>query len=806
MSELPQIPQRPVRLTASMPLPKDDSDGFSGSEDESDDDEGRVSLQDLTSKKIDIPEGIPAVPKRPTKALETRQSVTPVPSIPRRPIKSATPETIISEPVSPSLPAVPLRPSKRSSSDESVVSAVASRSPRSSVHDVDIRQVNDTDLPHEPSMEDVQKTIPATIQEPEREESAEPEGEAEAEKAETVLSGQDEVPRVPARPSRGAVKPITIDTDISAFKPDADLTDELTPQNTAVCTDKVEADEFDFSTDHVPGYVKEEHDSGTDVDEASDVQRIERNEDIQVLDTSSHKEYANQAELPTEVTDVKVETEELETETSGKFEDKSEIALEEAGSPKDVEEKIEATRQLEDGPEIPKELAEKAVTSKDTETAPKDVEENTTPVPVIPKRPRKAVSSPLDAPKPEEVATHNKISEVLQKKKAPPPIKPKKPSSKIAAFQQMFGASSEKAPPLVPSRPMKVNLIRSSTADSLPGSIDEEASSVEEKTQTQRAVPGMPNRLASSRVNFAKNLNGMIGMALPGMVPAEALAFQPDESEETKECDQEEVPVSKDLRKGRAKGPRGRKLPTSAVEPVVEAKNKYSIVVADLWSVGLSEKQTEELPTGTVLSENRKAPESSVKDVAESTSKESEAVHSADPEGGFSSAENVEMAKVEKETIDEPLERSIAEDTNSETPLSLSDFADVGEHTPLHDTLGEGPSKTVEPEIGGADEAEATAPIGHNETFETHAKATKADDTSAQAINLDFSTDSKPSEPIPKTEEVHDASNSTDSVATDSVLNILGEHALYSLEDILSETLDTVSSDDKGADATQTLE
>ncbi|KAL7663662.1 hypothetical protein ABC855_g3465 [[Candida] zeylanoides] len=122
--------------------------------------------------------------------------------------------------------------------------------------------------------------------------------------------------------------------------------------------------------------------------------------------------------------------------------------------------------------------------------------------------------------------------------KAPPP-KPKKLSSKIAAFQEMFS----QAPPPVEAAP---------------------------------SVPKRPSRLSSDKVKFGNSLQGMVGrgVAMPGMVDPAQLKAGASEAEG----------VASDVRKGRAKGPRKR-LPAAIKDAKLATSERFEVVIEDLWEV-----------------------------------------------------------------------------------------------------------------------------------------------------------------------------------------------------------------------------
>lgn len=140
-------------------------------------------------------------------------------------------------------------------------------------------------------------------------------------------------------------------------------------------------------------------------------------------------------------------------------------------------------------------------------------------------------------------------------KKAPPP-KPKKLSSKIAAFQQMFNQEPPQKP-ILPKRPS------------------------EERT-----------KLSSDRSDFAASLLSMMGrgVALPGMAQPELMkkisaAETPDEGSQSTETDSTNSVGAATVR--RTRGPRGKRLPKLIQESKVEVKSRFTIHLADLWEVDI---------------------------------------------------------------------------------------------------------------------------------------------------------------------------------------------------------------------------
>ena len=146
------------------------------------------------------------------------------------------------------------------------------------------------------------------------------------------------------------------------------------------------------------------------------------------------------------------------------------------------------------------------------------------------------------------------------KPKAPP--KPKKLSSKIAAFQQMF--NQETAPP------------RNSGTSKSTSKPDLETKNSENKE--------VPSRLSTDKMKFAQSLQGMMGkgIAMPGMVNPNF--HQKIDTEEIESPDKEVKILN--MKRGIAKGPRGKKLPKSLKNPVnVEVTPRFNSFVLTIWEL-----------------------------------------------------------------------------------------------------------------------------------------------------------------------------------------------------------------------------
>lgn len=173
-------------------------------------------------------------------------------------------------------------------------------------------------------------------------------------------------------------------------------------------------------------------------------------------------------------------------------------------------------------------------------------------LPTVPaSRPKPSI--PSHRPKPKSISSNDSATSDKR-----PPRVPKKPSSKIAAFQQMLEKQQQEQ--MSNFMPVK-------------------------KTNSEN----VPKKLGA----FAANLNGMIGMGLPGMTggidPVAALRARKAELdgsdlEAQTELANNSEPKS-DMRRARGKGPK-RKAPSSIKKVEIKSALDRQIWVQDIWSFG----------------------------------------------------------------------------------------------------------------------------------------------------------------------------------------------------------------------------
>lgn len=274
----------------------------------------------------------------------------------------------------------------------------------------------------------------------------------------------------------------------------------------------------------------------------------------------SAEELAEPIVEPTLEPELETETEPVESSTN----DESEASSSTNTPPQVVEELIDSVSNTE---------------STGFQTAPTSsavpAEKSVVEEPAIPKtRPtisRKATETTS------ELSTEEENNETITKK--PPPRVPKKPSSKIAAFQQMLEQQQQQDMGNLmkskgPQIPMKRPTIKPPSSAS----------------ESDEPKSGPPSRVNSK---FTQNLNGLFGgVPMPGMAlgndPISALKAQRKSATDEVDATESEEKVS-DVRRGRGRGPRGRKLPTNVKDKVevnddTLGNNSREINVNNVWS------------------------------------------------------------------------------------------------------------------------------------------------------------------------------------------------------------------------------
>ncbi|ANZ76719.1 BA75_03372T0 [Komagataella pastoris] len=155
----------------------------------------------------------------------------------------------------------------------------------------------------------------------------------------------------------------------------------------------------------------------------------------------------------------------------------------------------------------------------------------------------------------------------------------KKPSSKIAAFQQMFENRQQNTNASLRSEKNFEHPPKATATDH------------NQPKPFEQAYAHAKD--ANLNAQFIKNLNGMIGMALPGMVvpgvsTESSVDMEAPESESKHDyagSSFSEVLPLKNTLTGRIKGPRGKRLPRNVTEPFEKPKSCFELFIEDIWQL-----------------------------------------------------------------------------------------------------------------------------------------------------------------------------------------------------------------------------
>lgn len=305
-------------------------------------------------------------------------------------------------------------------------------------------------------------------------------------------------------------------------------------------------------------------------------------------------------------------------------------------APKEEAPKEEAPKEEAPKEEAPEEkAATKEIKAEDESTATK--------MPIIPLRPNKpkrldSSVSELDSKSSPAIPSRPVKPATKEKPKAPPP-KPKKLSSKIAAFQLMFNQEPSEA------------------------------------AKEEKSSPEKRGKLSFEKTNFAANLQNMMGagIALPGMANPELLKkLAPAELESEpseKKADEAPQPTSR-----RAKGPRGKRLPKSIQESKITIEPRFKFSSGLLWELDFS-KANAEGPTEGVTE-----PREDIKEELLAASQEPLTGMPLDSEDSLK--KDVEEPESTKETQEFSIPIS---ESSAEQPESVDDLPSLQETQPAID-------------------------------------------------------------------------------------------------------------------------
>ncbi|KAL3232972.1 Altered inheritance of mitochondria protein 21 [Nakaseomyces bracarensis] len=223
------------------------------------------------------------------------------------------------------------------------------------------------------------------------------------------------------------------------------------------------------------------------------------------------------------------------------------------------------------------------------------------------------------------------------KKRGPPPV-PKKPSSRIAAFQEMLQKQQEK----------------------------QFEKPIPEDDDSNESIPKN-----EARSKFVNNLNGLF--ALPGMVPggvpppALAKKIQDPQTRPKDDSDRKATSGLSDVRHGRARGPRGRKLPSkvSATEKVEVKEVGNDIEVFTTWRLKIGNTDEKDDYTGDDIDFRDQD------NIVESAEKEMEHQEEMEMERellAMTDGENTNVSSDNGSTPEPEVPETSAVDDSSETP------------------------------------------------------------------------------------------------------------------------------------------
>ena len=518
------------------------------------------TLGSATSTKETPKDSQPFVPPRPmrTSASHEQEAAIREPHIPDRPVKVAQESETMSEVE----PKVPSRPSRRPETSESPVASEGST------------VGNEIPVPPRPHHE-VNKA------ESHEESSLQPEQD-------NKQPGKNELPE----------ETQSVDDSMAPFLKDQDesqIVEPLMPKRPVRRTTE------DIATPSIPLRPRKAATSGDLLASKRPVQETAASEEVQaeepiddMLDAGREEEEGID-DTPVEALDVMVPVSgspEPVVEEQVPITDETEKDVTVAGS--------EADETVEETPgdvakvnaaaveETPVDVGTTAATPADPEPQAEDTKETPSTEPV-------AETSSSDAKEPPSSSDAKEpLPSVPSRlaKKGPPPV-PKKPSSKIAAFHQML------------QRQQMKNLGMDETPAESPREFqsDSPASTGSDTREQSRDQPPVapskrPQPALHNNINGMFALPGMIPGMLPGMVPGGVLPPSLSKKLGISTPDQDNSDTSKpqgalsDVRQRRARGPRGRKLPTkiSKIEKVVDTSGANDIEMFSTWTITVTPK------------------------------------------------------------------------------------------------------------------------------------------------------------------------------------------------------------------------
>ncbi|KAF3990177.1 hypothetical protein FT663_02188 [Candidozyma haemuli var. vulneris] len=445
--------------------------------------------------------------------------------------------------------------------------------------------------------------------------------------------------------------------------------------------------------------------------------------------------------------------------------------------PKAVEKPVEEESKSSEEPAFKEEpvkeepVKEEPVKEEPSKESPQKVEEETSKesvpkMPIIPSRPSKpGKPKKLDSGS-ESQASESRSSPVIpsrppkpatkEKPKAPPP-KPKKLSSKIAAFQQMFNQEPAEAP-----------------------------------KEQEKSAPEKRGKLSSDKTNFAANLQNMMGagIALPGMANPEMLKkFAPAEPEQEASENKEDAAPKAPAR--RAKGPRGKKLPKSIQESKVTIEPRFKFSYGNLWELDfkapVAEDKPEELATQAEETEEI-SPKTSEPVVTDTGLEAQEKETSTEKGFAIPVLDDSADAPVKEEDVEQlPSLQETQPPLDEEEELSKVEQATK---VPLGGSTNKGPLNDVQSDVEPDYEIINKEKVSQNETPKTNTSGTEEfdDDSGFEEAREAFSSPKPLADVTGKFEDAEE---------TESNPTELAEEQLRELSEYMSRDKPTPPEDDE---------
>ncbi|KAK7202400.1 hypothetical protein BZA70DRAFT_292294 [Myxozyma melibiosi] len=369
----------------------------------------------------------------------------------------------------------------------------------------------------------------------------------------------------------------------------------------------------------------------------------------------------------------------------------------------------------------------------------------------------------------ESAAAHEDKAKSVDPKDVVPPVEETRvPAAEEQASSPLPQPEAPKRPsiparPGVPRRPPRPSTQRSgsggssSSSSAVPVKSPTEESAPAPQPKPKPAPPARPNKLSGIRAAFAKDLESRLGKngPMPMMMPrppgapissrsvgeSEAAGATEERPEETKSKGKETK--LEDARKSRARGPRGRKLPTPAV--VLPSGWGFSSVVT-VWEVGYTETPLAKEPEV----EPEREPESAAVKLDESVSGSLSAVETSEEKPREETKDGGELSTAEGSAAPAAV---VAEDAlTTETAAAAAAVAEEGsgEVSAAAPAAEEKDVETTVVEEAVSKVTTSTFPDGDEEDDESHTFYDSAETTAGLAASI---SSEKPEEVVEEEKE-----------------------------------------------------